>query len=251
MPVSRKKVLVVDDDAGVRETLSEQLRMQGFDVSEAADGLSAWTEIRQNAPHVVLLDLAMPRLGGLETLKTIRAFDLSIVTVVVTGLSDPDLHRRALELGAVAVLEKPVGGTQLAQVLGRPALLPPAPARVLVVDDDAEVRETLEELLASHGFEVATAPNGDLAMQAIARRAPDVVLLDVVMPGLSGVEILQAIQTIAPRVKVIMVSGGATPEQAMRTLALGAFDFVRKPVDTAYLLRSIDVAVGMKQLESR
>lgn len=251
MPVSRKKVLVVDDDDEVRQTLSEQLRMEGFEVSEAADGLSAWTEIRQNAPDAVLLDLAMPRLGGLETLKAIRAFDPSIVTVVVTGFSDPDTHQRALELGAIAVLQKPVGRAQLAQVLGRSPGLPPAPARVLVVDDEAEVRDMLQELLASHGFEVATAPNGDLAMQAIARRVPDVVLLDVVMPGLSGVEILQAIGTIAPRVKVIMVSGGATPAQQMRTLALGAFDFVVKPIDTAYLLRSIDVAVGMKQMESR
>jgi DNA-binding NtrC family response regulator len=206
--------------------------------------------IRQDAPHAVLLDLAMPRLGGLETLKAIRAFDPSIVTVVVTGLADRDLHRRALELGAVAVLEKPVGWAQLARVLGRPDFLPPSPSRVLVVDDDAEVREMFEGFLASHGFEVATAPNGDLAMQAIARRAPDVVLLDVVMPGLSGVEILQAIRTIAPRVKVIMMSGEATPAQRMQTLALGAFDFVMKPVDTAHLLRSVDVAVGMKQLES-
>ena len=251
MPVSRTRVLVVDDDDAVRQTLSEQLRMEGFEVSEAADGLSAWTEIRQSAPDAVLLDLAMPRLGGLETLKAIRAFDPSIVTVVVTGFSDPEMHQRALELGAAAVLQKPVGGAQLARVLGRPAGLPPAPPRVLVVDDDAEVRDMLQDLLASRGVEVTTASNGDLAMQAIARRAPDVVLLDIVMPGLSGVEILQAIRTIAPRVKVIMVSGGATPAQRMRTLALGAFDFVIKPVDDAYLLRSIDVAVGMKRLESR
>ncbi|MBI1964469.1 MAG: response regulator [Candidatus Rokubacteria bacterium] len=249
--MSRTKVLVVDDDDEVRQTLSEQLRMQGFEVSEAADGLSAWTEIRQNAPEAVLLDLAMPRLGGLETLKAIRAFDPSIVTIVITGLSDLDMHRRALELGAVAVLQKPVGGAQLAQLLGRPPGLPAAPARVLVVDDEASVRGTLQEVHASRGFEVATAPNGDLAMRAIARRAPDVVLLDVVMPGLSGVEILQAIRTIAPRAKVIMVSGEATPAQGMRALALGAFDFVVKPVDTAYLLRSIDIAVGMKQMESR
>lgn len=244
-------MLVVDDDDDVRQVLSEQLRMHGFEVSEAADGLSAWTEIRQNAPDAVLLDLAMPRLGGLETLKAIRAFDPSIVTVVVTGFSDPDLRQRALELGAAAVLQKPVGGDQLAQVLGAPVGLPPAPGRVLVVDDDAEVRDMLRGLLTSRGLEVATAPNGDRAMQAIARRAPDVVLLDVVMPGLSGVEILQAIRTIAPRVKVIMMSDEATPAQKMRTLALGAFDFVVKPVDTAYLLRSIGVAIGVKQMESR
>src|SRR3990172_6456293 len=137
----RRRVLVVDDDADVRQALADQLRMHGFEVSEAADGLSAWTEIRQNAPDAVLLDLAMPRLGGLETLKAIRAFDPAIVNVVVTGLSDPDLHRRALEPGAIAVLEKPVGGIQLARLLGRPAFLPPAPPRVLVVVVDAQVRE--------------------------------------------------------------------------------------------------------------
>ncbi len=70
------------------------------------------------------------------------------------------------------------------------------------------------------------------------------------MPELSGVEILQAIGTIAPRVKVIIVSDEATPVQRMRSLALGAFDYVFKPVNVVHLLRSLDVAVGMKQLES-
>src|SRR3972149_1349052 len=61
----RRRVLVVDDDADVRQALADQLRLHGFAVSEAADGLSAWTEIRQNPPLAVLLDLAMPRRGGL------------------------------------------------------------------------------------------------------------------------------------------------------------------------------------------
>jgi DNA-binding NtrC family response regulator len=68
------------------------------------------------------------------------------------------------------------------------------------------------------------------------------------MPRLGG---LKAIGSLAPRVKVIIVSGEATPVQRMRTLALGAFDYVFKPVNVAHLLQSIDVAVGMKQLESR
>lgn len=249
--MNRRKVLVVDDDDEVRQVLSEQLRQHGYEVGEAADGLSAWMKIRQNAPHAVLLDLAMPRLGGLETLKAIRAFNPSIVTVIVTGLADPETRQRALALGAVAVLDKPVGWPQLEKALGRSADWTPAPPRVLVVDDDAEVRDFLQEMLVSHGFEVATASNGDLALQELARLAPDVVLLDVVMPGLNGVEILQAIGTLAPRVKVIIVSGEATPVQRMRTLALGAFDYVFKPVNVAHLLQSIDVAVGMKQLESR
>jgi DNA-binding NtrC family response regulator len=242
--------LVVDDDDDVRQTLSDLLRLHGFDVSEASDGLIAWTQIRQNAPHAVLLDLAMPRLGGLETLKAIRAFNPAIVTIIVTGFADPDTHRRALELGAAAVLDKPVGWAQLEKALGGPTGASPAPARVLVVDDDMGVRDYLRDLLVAHGYDVATAANGDLALQELSRGAPDVVLLDVVMPGLNGVEILQAIGTIAPRVKVIIVSGEATPIQRMRTLALGAFDYVFKPVNSERLLRSVDLAVSMKQVES-
>jgi len=247
----RRRVLVVDDDADVRQALADQLRLHGFAVSEAADGLSAWTEIRQNPPLAVLLDLAMPRLGGLETLKMIRDFDPALVTIVVTGYADPEMHQRAVNLGAAAVLQKPVEWPQLEKALGGPADRSPAAARVLVVDDDADVREFLAELLTAHGYEVATAPNGDLALQELARQSTDVVLLDVVLPGLSGDELMQAFARVAPRVKIIIVSGGATPVQRMRTFARGAFDYFFKPVNEARLLRSIDLAVSMKQLESR
>src|SRR3989304_4262057 len=177
----RRRVLVVDDDADVRQALADQLRLHGFAVSEAADGLSAWTEIRQNPPLAVLLDLAMPRLGGLETLKMIRDFDPALVTIVVTGYADPEMHQRAVNLGAAAVLQKPVEWPQLEKALGGPADLSPA-----------DVREFLAELLTAHGYEVATAPNGDLALQELARQSTDVVLLDVVLPGLSGDELMQA-----------------------------------------------------------
>jgi len=199
----------------------------------------------------VLLDLAMPRLGGLETLKMIRDFDPALVTIVVTGYADPEMHQRAVNLGAAAVLQKPVEWPQLEKALGGPADRSPAAARVLVVDDDADVREFLAELLTAHGYEVATAPNGDLALQELARQSTDVVLLDVVLPGLSGDELMQAFAKVAPRVKIIIVSGGATPVQRMRTFARGAFDYFFKPVNEARLLRSIDLAVSMKQLESR
>jgi len=123
--------------------------------------------------------------------------------------------------------------------------------RILVVEDSPTQAERLRLILEGSGYVSEVAVDAEKALERLGSSSFDMVISDIVMPGLSGVEVLQAIQTIAPRVKVIMVSGGATPEQRMRSLALGAFDFVRKPVDTAYLLRSIDVAVGMKQLESR
>jgi CheY-like chemotaxis protein len=288
------RVVLADDEPEFRALMAEYLARHGFEVTQASNGLETLLQVKRSRPSAIVLDLNMPRLGGLEALKRIRAFDPGIRVVVVTGEADEQIHRQALAQGACGVLRKPVALPDLLAALGSPGAPPnstapaaappatgpslpaaaprvlgvnddpevpaellgrsadpsPAPARILLVDDDADMRNTLQELLASHGFEVATAANGDLAMQAIARRTPDVILLDIMMPGLSGVETLQTIRTIAPRVKVIMVSGGTTPAQGMRALALGAFDFVTKPVDVAYLLQSVDTALVMKELET-
>jgi len=81
------------------------------------------------------------------------------------------------------------------------------------------------------------------------QEVPDVVLLDISMPGLSGVETIPVIRFVSRAVKIIMVSGISDVELAKRALAHGAFDFVTKPVDLDYLLRSLETALSMKRLE--
>jgi CheY-like chemotaxis protein len=259
-------VLVVDDDAEVRATLGDYLREEGFDVLEAANGLEALLQVKRVRPRAVVLDLMMPRLGGLDALKWIHAFDPAIGVVVVTGTEDSGLHREALALGALAVFTKPVRVADLAAALGAgatPAAPPPAPApapvpaaaappaaKVLIVDDEPEVRATLEELLRARGYETRGAGDGLSGVRAVLDWRPDVVLLDIGMPGLSGVGALPVIAALAPSTKVIMVSGSTNVEVSKRALAYGAFDYVTKPVDVGYLARAIDTAVTMKQLES-
>src|SRR5207244_13615486 len=94
------KVLVVDDDRDVRETVVELLRGEGFDVVEAANGLEALLQVKRARPAGVVLDLLMPRLGGLDAIKRIRTFDPAIRIVVITGSPDPELVRQAQALGA-------------------------------------------------------------------------------------------------------------------------------------------------------
>ena len=92
-------------------------------------------------------------------------------------------------------------------------------------------------------------PDAAAAIAAVAADPPDVVLLDIQMPGLGGVDALAAIRAVAPDVKVIMVSGTSSGDLASRALAYGAFDYVAKPIDLAYLQRSLETAIMMKGLE--
>ena len=120
------------------------------------------------------------------------------------------------------------------------------PGRILIVDDEAEICELLGELLGKTGYQIRSAPDGDTALRAVRDEAPDVVLLDIVMPGLGGIEALTTIRAIAPDVKVIMISGKADIETAKRSLAYGAFDYVTKPIDLGYLALSVAAALAWR-----
>jgi DNA-binding response OmpR family regulator len=117
--------------------------------------------------------------------------------------------------------------------------------RILVVDDEEPVRDVLCEYFESQGFGVEAAPDGEAALTALGRRRPDLVLLDVRMPGLDGVEVLRRIRRVDPGVPVIMVTANEDVALARETLKLGAFDYVAKPFDFSYLDRA--VTAGLMQ----
>ncbi len=113
-------------------------------------------------------------------------------------------------------------------------------ARILVADDEPPVVQLLSDDLTEQGFEVSGAHSGVQALARLSEEQPDVVLRDVRMPELDGVEVLRRIRENYPRLAVLMVSGNADVELAKETVALGAFDYILKPVDFPYLLRAID-----------
>jgi DNA-binding response OmpR family regulator len=115
------------------------------------------------------------------------------------------------------------------------------PARILVVDDEPGVRDVLQEHLSRRGHHVETALSGEAALAAIARVRPDVVLLDLHMPGMDGLEVLRRIRTLA---RVIMVTANTDVPAARETLKSGAFDYVTKPVDFGHLDQVIAAALA-------
>jgi two-component system nitrogen regulation response regulator NtrX len=110
------------------------------------------------------------------------------------------------------------------------------PLRVLVVDDDAQIRRTLRGVLEDEGHQVAEAADGAQALEAMEQRGFDAVLLDVNMPTMGGLEALLMIREQSPATAVIMVSGESTISTAVKALKRGAFDFIEKPIDPEHLL---------------
>lgn len=118
----------------------------------------------------------------------------------------------------------------------------PSLGRILVVDDEAPVREVLSEYFTSHGYTVDGASSGDEALATIRHDRPDLVLLDIRMPGIDGVEVLGRIRKLDGALAVIMVTANEDVALARETLKLGAFDYVAKPFDYDYLDRTVSAA---------
>lgn len=107
--------------------------------------------------------------------------------------------------------------------------------RILVVDDEIEACRTLKDFMVFKGYEVQTAQNGKEAIDKVKSFKPHIVLLDIIMPGMNGIEVLKEIKKIAPEAGVIMVSAVGEEETAQKTLELGAYDYILKPFDLNYL----------------
>lgn len=120
---------------------------------------------------------------------------------------------------------------------------------ILIVDDEPTIVQSLGGLLADEGFEVMSAGNGYEALQQIESNAPDLVLLDIWMPGLDGLETLKEIKKNHPRIHVIMITGHGTIETAVQATKLGAYDFIEKPLAFEKVIVAINNALNFRRLE--
>lgn len=119
---------------------------------------------------------------------------------------------------------------------------------ILVIDDEAPIRETLKEILEYENFEVTTAENGEKGWQLIQKNDYDVILCDVKMPGIDGVELLERVQALKPEIPMVMISGHGNVEMAIDSTKKGAYDFITKPPDLNRLLITLRNAVDKNNL---
>src|SRR5215813_9689724 len=120
---------------------------------------------------------------------------------------------------------------------------------ILVVDDEEQIRSTLRGVLSDEGFDVVEAENGRAALDVLARQEPRLAIVDIWMPEVDGIELVQRMRTQAPGVPIIVISGHGTIETAVRVIRDGAFDFLEKPFQLDALLRVVGRALDERVQE--
>ena len=115
--------------------------------------------------------------------------------------------------------------------------------KLLLVDDEKDFVDTLAERLQLRGYHVLTAPDGESALQIIENDPPHLVVLDLLMPGISGLDVLQQVKARAPQLPVILLTGRGSAAEGAEGLQIGAYDYLMKPVNINELIRKMEEAV--------
>jgi signal transduction histidine kinase/CheY-like chemotaxis protein len=189
---SHGTVLVIDDDATARELIAAHLVANGFAVETAANGVEGLKKARELKPVAITLDILMPDIDGWTVLAALKGDpELADIRVVIVTIVDE--QRRGIALGAAGYLTKPIDRKRLVEILSRHRSAD-GPSEVLVVEDDEEHRQLVRAILGAQGWVVREAANGRLALDALAAKLPDILLLDLMMPEMDGFQLVTALQ---------------------------------------------------------
>ena len=211
-------VLVVEDEDRAAEIITHHLEGAGYRTSRARTSDEAVTLARTLQPDAITLDIFLPDGNGNQVLALLKKGpETSTIPIVVVSISSD--RELGMALGAKEWIVKPVSRDDLVSAIGRVTDLGPPGAvrRVLVVDDDPSVRELLTDLLESRGFDVLVAAGGREGIELAMRESPDLVLLDLLMPGVSGFQVIRELKATGKRDQmqiVVFTEKDLTPAEA-------------------------------------
>jgi len=199
-------VLVIDDDRTARELISQYLRDQQISVVGAAGGIEGLRRARELRPAAITLDILMSDLSGWDVLAALKGDpDLASIPVIVTTIVDE--QHKGMALGAADYLTKPIDRARLLRTLARFVTAARKP-RILVVEDDPAQREIVRATLEAEGCVIDEAEDGRAGLARMRAAVPDLIVLDLMMPGMDGFEFAAALQASPDwrRIPVIVVT---------------------------------------------
>ena len=250
------KILVVDDEAGVCRLIESTFIYSGFTVLTAKTAQAALKIVEKDKPKIVFLDILMPDMNGLELLKQIKKIDPRIIVFMVSVAADEKTRVSAQKLGADGFVSKPFEHEHLQELVMNKVLSQlnkrndiPQP-RILIVEDEKEIREGYVKCI-SRTFEavIEEAASGQEALLKIKANKPDLMLLDIKLPGLSGMDVIGEIKRLDLDIKILVVSAWKNPEVVKQALEMGVVDYLEKPFLQEQLFKRLTaILMGMGRL---
>jgi DNA-binding NtrC family response regulator len=234
------KVLIVDDEPGLRTTLAANLELEGFEVAEAENGDDALRQLEAQPFDVVLTDIRMPGMSGVELFQVIKRRHPNVPVVLTTAFALEQAVREGMQEGAFAMLPKPSDVGHVVATLTRAAKRP----LVLVVDDSDHTGGTTVSALEGIGLRAKAAHDTETALRLMMSGEVDVCVVDLAPPG---PQLIDQIRQRVPQVAVIAVSVRDVPELIQRAAAAGAFACMRKPFAARELVKVVAEARGSRR----
>lgn len=270
-PVIAGEILVVDDSPDTLRLLARLLSDAGYSVRTAPSGEHALWTATQRPPDLILLDVRMPGMNGFDVCRCLKqqAAIATVPVIFISAASDPDDRIAGFEAGGVDFISKPLvesemlarvkthitmalaAGEMLRRRKDAAPRLPasreaaasgvPAKKEILVVEDTPMSLRLLVTILSDAGYSVREAPNGELALWTATKRPPDLVLLDIRMPGMNGFDVCRCLKLdpATASVPVIFLSALSAPEDKSEGFAVGAVDFITKPFSDKEVLARV------------
>lgn len=249
-----KKTLLVAEDVEADFLLIQSLLGKSYHLIHAWNGIEAVTLFEKSKPDLVLMDLKMPKMNGLDATALIRNMDEEVPIIMVSTRAYEIDRDAAEKAGCTDFVNKPLNSKSLEEVLSKYLERPecavtinPADYRLLAVDDLKADLTLLQTILQSVGFVVDTAESGPQALSKAEKSKPDLILLNVTMPGMSGYETLEKLRS-NPKLALIPVlffTAKNDPESLVKAFNKGASDFIRKPFVQAELISRINYQLSL------
>jgi len=242
------RLLVVEDEKALADVLKTKLQREGFDVVVANDGADGLAKLKTEKPDLLLLDIILPKMSGFDILEEMRK-DTELPhppVIIISNSGQPVEIERAKALGAVDYLVKADFDPEevVTKVRANMARLSMGAKKtasrkegkggantlVLVVEDDKFLRDLMVQKLKREGFAVDEAMDGEEALKHAKEITPSIILLDLILPGIDGFEVLRQLKAEAKNanVPVIILSNLGQREDIEKGMSLGAADFLIK-----------------------
>jgi len=221
-------ILIVDDDESLQRLLFETLDTIGYTPVSAADGVAAINLVKTQKIDLVIADISMPEMDGLQLLQHIKEYNSHIPVLLITGVNMNNIKERVYQIGADAFLDKPFRITKVEKILER-LLIGKEGSKVLLVDDNKKYREQFAAQLEDMGFRVFEASDGVEALDKLSHDHIDSVVTDWKMPDIDGLELAKQLKTLSPFTQVIIISGEVVSVEDQENLKESADAFLPKP----------------------
>jgi PAS domain S-box-containing protein len=244
--IDRRMILLADDDRDIAELVRLHLESPGYQVTAVGRGVEVLEMARRHNPDLIILDILLPDMDGLAVLETLKS-EPATADIPVLMLSVMEDDGAAFELGAAGYLTKPIHEDGLLATVEAAFA---RRGRVLVVEDDVDTIEMMRVALRRVGYTVDVAAEGYEAVSLARRWRPQVILLDLRLPGMDGYEILTHLKrSPATRNIPIIVASAHVADAASeekRLQSMGVVSFMPKPFSVNSLVEEIDRVTGVK-----